>query len=257
MRRITAAALVVAAALAPSAHSAPPVAFSAGFGARARLGRSAPLHLRLHLDVSRLRAPVTDLRILMPRGLDLATSGLGLADCRIPATDFASVIFPGDLPRCPPNSLLGTGTVGAAIWLDRDDRISASGAISLFAASEQAGAPGVTALVVARNPVRAQLAYAGGLFAARSSFGVGIEIAVPPIPHPPLDAAIGLQDIRFTIGGSGLRYLGPRRRHYRPRGLVLPTRCPRHGFPFRADLRFADGTRRVASARAPCPGRTR
>jgi hypothetical protein len=112
------------------------------------------------------------------------------------------------------------------------------------------------ALVVASNPVRAQLAYAGRLFEAPAPFGIGIDVAVPEIPAPPLVATVGLAALRFTIGGRRLRYI--RRSHgrrvsYHPDAIALPARCPRAGFPFRAELRFADATQRAVVVRVPCP----
>jgi hypothetical protein len=62
-----------------------------------------------------------------------------------------------------------------------------------------------------------------------------------------------------TIGPRGLTYY----RHvhgeivpFRPRGLQVPKRCPRHGFAFRVDLTFLDGTHESTSSAVPCPRST-
>jgi hypothetical protein len=251
-------AMLAAGAIAQSAQAAP-VRLAVAVDHGARLGAPTALHVALDVDVKRIRAPVIELRVLTPRGLDLTGSGLAIATCRLPEADLVRVMFRGPLPGCPANSVLGTGTVTAAIRFgegEYDDVIPATGRITLFAAPERDASPGLVALVVASNPVRAQLAYAGRLFEAPAPFGIGIDVAVPEIPAPPLVATVGLAALRFTIGGRRLRYI--RRSHgrrvsYHPDAIALPARCPRAGFPFRAELRFADATQRAVVVRVPCP----
>lgn len=254
--RVAAAAFVLVAAVVPAAHAKPPLRLEAALEHGARLGGPSALRIRLSVDVRRLASPVTRMRILAPRGLDLASSGLGLATCDVAATDFESVIFRGAIPRCPQNAVLGTGVVEAAIWLDSEDRIGASGLVTLLSGPARGAHPGIVALVVANHPVRAQLAYAGTLFSAHGRFGLGIDVALPEIPDPPLGATVGLADIALTIGGRDLRYVrraGRRRISYRPDPPTLPAHCPRSGLPFRVELWFADGDSRSTAARARCP----
>ncbi len=42
---------------------------------------------------------------------------------------------------------------------------------------------------------------------------------------------------------------------YHPRGVRLPRRCPRGGFPFAANFTFQDGAHTVARTTVPCPAR--
>ena len=43
---------------------------------------------------------------------------------------------------------------------------------------------------------------------------------------------------------------------FRPRGVSVPERCPREGFPFAADFTFIDGTQRARRQRSPARGIT-
>ncbi|HTZ85121.1 MAG TPA: hypothetical protein VMB05_00505, partial [Solirubrobacteraceae bacterium] len=61
--------------------------------------------------------------------------------------------------------------------------------------------------------------------------------------------------LQATIGPKGLTYLeriGSKLVPYRPRGVLLPVRCPRRGYPFASSLSFLDGSSSTASTRVWC-----
>lgn len=43
---------------------------------------------------------------------------------------------------------------------------------------------------------------------------------------------------------------------YHPKGMAVPAVCPAGGFPFAADLHFADGTSVMATTMLACPPKT-
>lgn len=226
----------------------------------ARLGGQAELQIGMRIDVGRLRSPVTDVEILTPQGLDVASSGLGLATCRRPPAEVERVLVPGDEPAaCPRNALLGSGTAGAALIFSPDSRpVGGAAAVQLFSGEARGGRPGLAMLVSTVNPMTAQLSYTGELFTAPRPFGLALRLAVRQIPKPLFGAQLALSRMQVTIGGSGIVY---RRQHrgrahyYRPGGVMLPERCSRGGLRFRLSLRFADESRRTLDARVPCPRR--
>ena len=97
------AVLVVLAALcaaggstpaAEAASAAAPIRVTAAFDRDAVLGGSTALDVTLRLDPRRLtRAPLTEVRFAYPRNLGLVSSGLGLATCTRPPSDFAQVLI--------------------------------------------------------------------------------------------------------------------------------------------------------------------
>jgi hypothetical protein len=239
-----------------TAAAAPAVSFTVAFDRGAQPGGSTALTVDLKIDVARFPTPVTQLRLLMPRGLEITSSGLGLATCAPPSSTFADVLIGGrGLRDCPKNAVLAHGTVTAAILLSAQRTIPADGVVTLFAGAPRGDRPGLVAYVVPRHPVRAQLAYGGQLFSAPPPFGVGMQIDVPPIRDNPLNAPVALTGMHLGIGAQDVVY----RRHahgkvvkYRPGGVPLPERCPRGGFRFRALLRFADGRRASRDAAVGC-----
>ena len=84
-----------------------------------------------------------------------------------------------------------------------------------------------------------------------------IDLTVPLVPSLPEGEDVAVTSVRATLGGN-LSYV--ERSHgreisYRPKGISLPRRCPRGGFPFSATFTFLDGTGASASASVPCPRR--
>jgi len=58
-----------------------------------------------------------------------------------------------------------------------------------------------------------------------------------------------------TLGPLGLTYyedIHGKRVGYKPRGILLPRRCPRGGFAFSASFAFLDGSHTAALTSVPC-----
>jgi hypothetical protein len=257
LRRAVAVALAAGLLLcAATSATAGPIGFSAGLGANARLGSSTSL--TLSLDISGRLPPVTEVRLLTPAGIDLNASGLGLATCVRPEAEILDVMHPPLHRPCPGNALMGTGTATAQLRFDPEEVYSATARLDLYAGEAVADRPGVLVLADAFRPVRTQLSYRGYLYVPPPEFGIGIALAVSPIPQPPFGVPVALSRFRLTVGGSSIRYVrtsNGRRTSYRPQAIPLPHSCPKGGFRFRAVLRFDGGLRVVQDARVPCPRR--
>lgn len=247
---------------ATASTSPAPVRFSVHLSKGSRLGGSAAIRVRMGVDVKQLRSPVTDVQIRTPRGLDVATSGLGLDTCTRPATEIASVFVPdGAAFACPRNSLLGSGTATATLLFPEGDGlrpIRGDADVELFSGAAAADRPGLALLVNTSNPLAAQLSYTGELFNAPRPFGLALRLKVPKIPRPlfGIELNLALSRMNVLIGGPEIVYRTTRRGRavfYRPGGVVLPDRCARGGLPFQLVLRFLDGTERSTDATVRCP----
>jgi hypothetical protein len=247
------AALALAAPGGATAANGQGLTFHASFGARARLG--APTAIVFSGDIADRGQPVTEIRLLTPAGVDLATSGLGVSSCSRPASDILDVMVPAaGGPPCPANALMGLGSAVAS--LDMEPRIDGSATLDVYAGGSVADKPGLVVVANTYNPVRFHLFYQGYLYIPPPGFGIGVAIMLPQSPSPPFGAALMLSRVKAAIGAPSITYTKRRRGRrvaYHPRGVTLPERCPRHGFRFRLIVRFADGTRRQADAVAPCP----
>lgn len=240
-----------------SATRNPAVRLTARLGAGARLGRSAPLSIGLHVDRRRVVSTLTDVRILTPTDLDLTRSSLGAAACRRPESDFERVRIENVVPvGCPGNALLGSGTAAADLRFSAGQAIPGSGQLRLFTGAAVDGRPGLVVLVATVHPIVTQLVYGGYLYTAPQPYRLAMRIRIPAMADPPFGSPVALVGLQMTIGGDDIVYTRRERGHrirFAPGGIPLPERCPRGGFPFRALLRFDDGSRRTADAIAPCP----
>ncbi len=244
----TASKTQVQAAMAPAT-----VALHVAFDRTARLGGTTAIAFDLRIDARRAPAAMAALTVRVPAGIDFATSGLGIATCHPTQRDLLDVLARGhDLRPCPANAVLGRGNATAAIYYSDEQTVAASGAITLYNGPPVGHRPGVVAYIRAQHPIRSQLVYAGGLFNAPRPFGLGMQLTLPALPNSPFGAPISVARLTFTLGGKDIIYRDGPRRHYRPGGLPLPTRCPPGGFRFRATVGFADGSARSGGATVPC-----
>lgn len=244
---------------APPATAAPaPVRVTAAFDRDAALGSSTALDVRLRLDPHRLTsAPLTQVRFSYPRNLGLVSSGLGLATCTRPASDFAKVLIVAPrLGGCSPNAVMGFGTALALVRLSNGQVIREYATVTVLSGSFEHGRLGLVVFVDGQHPFGAKLAFTGEVAGAPAPYGGALTVKMPIVPGLEDLATIALVKLRITIGSHRIRYYEHRRGQlvaYHPDGVELPARCPAHGFRFRAEVRFADNSRRSAVSTTPCP----
>ena len=256
-RGAVAAALVVLAGLCSGgALAAPPVRMTVAFDPGASLGGSTALHVGMRIDSRRLSSPITEARVLYPGSLGVVSSGLGLASCVRPGSDFVQVIFQGArLGGCPPNSVMGYGTAHADVRLSDGQVIPEYAVLTVLAGPIENGKLELVAYVDGRHPFGATLVYAGEIGAAPPPFGGMLALHMPPIPGLENVAVISLVDMQLVIGSKRITYYEHRGRRtvaYHPDGIGLPDRCPKGGFRFKAQLSFQNGARATAGAAIGC-----
>lgn len=250
--------MLCAAGWLDGAAAAGPVRVTAAFDRDAALGGSTALDVRLRLDPSRLtRAPLTEVRFAYPRSLGLVSSGLGLATCTRPASDFAQVLIVAPrLGGCPPNAVMGYGTGLALVRLTDGQVIREYATVTVLSGPFEHGRLGLVVFVDGQHPFGAKLAFQGEVGDAPPPYGGALTVRMPIVPGLEELATISLVELRITIGSHAIRYYEHRRGQlvaYHPTGVELPARCPAHGFRFRAQVSFADHSRRSAVSSTPCP----
>jgi hypothetical protein len=256
------AALCAAGALAlattGTAFAAGPVHVAAAFDRDATLGSATALDVTLRLDPRRLTsAPLTEVRFAYPRNLGLVSSGLGLAACTRPPADFAKVLITATgLGGCSPNAVMGVGTALALVRLSNGQVIREYATVTLLSGPLERGRLGLVVYVDGQHPFGAKLAFAGDVRGARAPYGGQLTMRMPEVPGLEDVATVSLVEMRITIGSHAIRYYerrGGRTVAYHPDGIQLPASCPARGFRFRAQVGFADGSRRSAATVTPCP----
>jgi hypothetical protein len=220
-----------------------------------RLGVPTTIAFGFHLATLAGAAPppLTSLDLRMPAGMSYTTTTLGLAICR-PAALLAS-----GLAGCPPNSRLGYGSAFVEVPFGTGAGHEITEIQALSGPSPNGN---LTILFYASGlfPVQAQIAFSGEVLPASGSFGSQLATTVPLVTSVPGGPDVSIVSVTSTIGPSHLTYYRHVHGHlvpFHPRGVSVPERCPRGGFPFAADFTFQDASQTSAATTVPCPPRPR
>jgi hypothetical protein len=196
-------------------------------------------------------SPVTEVNLDLPAGMGLATSTLGLAQCT------PSILLEQGPSGCPANSRVGTGTARAELP-GEGEILTETAVVQALLGPPVNETEQVLFYAEANTPVSAQLVFPGLVLPAPSARYSGrLDTAIPLIPTWADGPDIAVTSFSSTLGPLGLTYY----RHvhdkivpFKPKGIAVPTKCPRGGFPFRADFTFLDGTHASTTSTVPCPG---
>jgi hypothetical protein len=252
---LTAALVLLAAACsfpAGAAAVSEKATLHAGFSPD-RLGAPTTISFGFHIatDEGLAPPPMTSLALRMPAGINYSTTTLGLAICHPEA------LLAGGLAGCSPNSRLGYGSA----FVEVPFGVGSGHEIPEIQAVMGPPRNGNLVVLFYANgvfPVSAQLVFSGEVLPDSGAFGSRLATEVPPITSVPGGPDVSIVSVQSTIGPSHLTYY--RHRHgrlvaFHPEGVSVPSRCPRHGFPFAAEFTFQDGSRTSASTTVPCPPR--
>lgn len=242
--------LLLFACLPCTAWSAPAVALHASFRPE-RLGHYTALEFSAQISPQSgvVPPPLTDLEVRYPRDLGVAVGELGLETC---AEATLEALGPGG---CPADSRMGDGSALAEIPV-ASGVLKESATVAVVRAPESGSNFALLLYASAISPIYAQIAFPGLLLGATALNGGGIRIGIPLVPGLPGGPDVALVSLRSTIGGTNLTYYEHAHGKpiaYKPRGLLLPNKCPTGGFAFNANFAFLDGSRASAQTRVPCP----
>ncbi len=227
------------------------VGFHAAFSpTRAGHRTSAEFNIQIAAPNGRVPSPLTQASVRYPAGLGLALSGLGIDTCSRQTLEVIGV------SGCPASSYIGEGGAIAEIQFG-PDILREEAHVSLLRTREEQGHQLVMLFLVdAEQPVSAQPILNGLLLPASRPYGGRIDIAVPLVESLPGAPYVAVVQIHLVIGPRSLTYyehVAGKLVPYHPRGLRLPDRCPRGGYPFALALGFLDGTSATATTSVPCP----
>lgn len=218
-----------------------------------RLGAPTTITFGFHLQTVEGTAPppLTALDLRIPAGMNYASTTLGLSICQ------PSALLAKGLAGCPPNSRLGYGSAlvevpfGVGVGHEIPE-------VQAVAGPSRAGNLVVLFYANGLFPVSAQLTFAGEVLPDSGAFGSQLQTNVPPVASVPGGPDVSIVSVQTTIGPQHLTYykhVHGRLVAFKPRGVAVPERCPRHGFPFAASFDFQDGGHTTASTTVPCPPR--
>lgn len=216
-----------------------------------RLGGRTTLHFGFSLSAppGEVPPPMTEIQLRYPGSLGIPLSGVGLQTC-------SSRVLKASGPRaCPPDSVMGYGVVLTGIVLG-STVIHETAPITVLRAPTKGSSIGLLFYAEGRTPVEQDIVFSGLLVPAPQPFGGQVNIGVPLVEPLPGAPDISVMHMHSTLGPKGLTYFEDASGYtlaYRPAGIPLPRRCPRHAFPFAAEFRFTDGTHAKAHTVVKCP----
>jgi hypothetical protein len=216
-----------------------------------RLGQGATIGFGFHITTTThgVPSPLTGVAVSNPNNLGIALSGLGLATCTEMTLEHSGA------EGCPADSIMGYGTVHAELPIGRNI-IDEAGSVTLVRGPSQNGHLAVLFYTNAETPVSSQIVLPALLLPTPAPYGGRISITVPLIEGLPEGPDVTVTQLSSTLGPQNVTYYETVRGHrvaYHPNGILLPDHCPHGGFPFAAELHFADGSRTLTRTSVPCP----
>jgi hypothetical protein len=212
-------------------------------------GTTIRIGFAISTPAGRAPSPVTDVELLLPHGLSIATSDLGLETCQPAALEA------NGLAGCPTNSLMGRGSAAAQVPFGVAS-VTENAPIELFSGPLQEGHPQLLFFAEGEYPVLADIIFGALVLPAQAPFGGALNATLPLVPSVTDGPDVALVRLQTTIGAKGIVYtehVKGKTIEFRPRGIVLPAICPHGGFAFAVHLTFQDATHASTATVVSCP----
>jgi hypothetical protein len=147
---------------------------------------------------------------------------------------------------CSAASRIGGGTALAELAAGSQvfkERI----ALSIYVGPLRNGQQTLAILGLGFTPLGEQLVFGGEMLFDRAPYGEELVIHLPPIPVLPETPAASPVLFSMTLGVSRHQRASP------ANTVIVPSHCPKGGFPFAAESTYVDGTSYSVTATALCP----
>ncbi len=193
--------------------------------------------------------PLTGMDLHMPAGMNYTETTLGLAECSKKTLEALGA------SACPGNSRMGTGTAYVEVPFGKGAGHELP-KITAFMGPTHNGNMVVLFYVDGVTPVYGQYIFTGEVLPASGLFGSQLSTVIPLVPSVPDGPDVSIVRANAAIGPNDVTYhtrVHGKLRSFHPRGIAVPERCPKGGFPFHAEFSFQDGTTAQASAVVACP----
>jgi hypothetical protein len=207
-----------------------------------RLGASAALTIAMRFSGGSegIPTPLHGFTLHLPAGLGISLHG-GVTCPRVALRRRGAT-------GCPAAALLGRGHARLEVHAG-SQTIPEQAALWAFLGRSGSGSATLEILGEGSTPLNERTVSTGVLRGDSGPFGSRLVLAIPPIPTVELEPDASFDTFSLTLGGAGT----PPRAHAAVARIRVPRRCPAGGFPFAAELAFADGSSTRAASAVPCP----
>lgn len=146
---------------------------------------------------------------------------------------------------CPAQSRLGVGRASVLAPLG-SQLLAESISLWVFLGPLRNLQPTFEMLAQGYTPFYERVVLSGTVLPDDPPYGEDLVLSIPAIPTLPLEPVASIASMSLTIGSS-------RRSAREPNTAIEPAHCPLGGFPFAAELSYADGSTQDISTATPCP----
>jgi hypothetical protein len=247
---ICACMVLAAVALAAQAPTGQALVLHASFTPD-KLGASTNLSLNAKLVSSTPDPPppITKFILYAPAGLRIDTRGAGTCAVAVLRQDGPS--------GCPESSRAGFGG-GVGVLQLPNETVHAPFTLDFFFAPKQDGHLRLLVYASALIPAGVEFVVVANEIPAPKPYGLGFSVEIPPISSFPGAPDASIESAFVTVGGTHVAYyesIHGKQTLVHLKGLVVPRRCPRGGFPTAGKVYFADGSTLTVNPTIPCPQR--
>jgi hypothetical protein len=193
-------------------------------------------------------APIKEATVMGPAGLVVDVNGVGTCS---PAKLEASL----EPNICPKDSKAGFGGGVGEYELAKEIREEPF-TLNFYRAPNEDGHLVLLVFLNAISPVSVQLVLKAQIVNEPKPYGLGFTFHVPVIETLPGASPASAKSIFITLGAANAAYFETvkgKRRLVHIKGIVVPKKCPRGGFPYETQLTYYDGTSSTVKGTIPCP----
>jgi len=179
--------------------------------------------------------PLTGVKFYGPAGAKLHPQGFGTCAPSVIQEKGPSACSKASQagPKGSANGVVSFGTERVAETVSVQPFFAPGGDLSFF--------------VDGTSPVSIEILSTGKVLTSSPPFGPTVETEVPLIESVPGALDASAKEINVTVGAAYKK--GKKTNYY----IVVPKKCPKGGFPLKAQMSFLGGSTAEATYKAPCP----
>ncbi|HWX97893.1 MAG TPA: hypothetical protein VNZ01_13710 [Solirubrobacteraceae bacterium] len=191
-------------------------------------------------------SPITHVNVYGPAGVTLDLRGTGVC-----TEDVLRRVGP---QGCPANSRAGFGG-GEGIYQLGKELVEEKYTLDFFLSDNRPGHVKLLIFLSGSTPVLVEVIFAGTVIQGPKPYGLGFSVNVPLIKVLPEASYASAKSAFLTLGAHNVAYYARvhgKRTLLHVKGIVLPQRCPRTGWPVASQFTFEDGSTVMAKRTIPC-----
>jgi hypothetical protein len=194
-------------------------------------------------------SPITHVDVYGPAGVTLNLQGTG--------TCLKEKLEQLGAQGCPADSKAGFGG-GEGVYELAHEIITEPYTLDFFLADNKPGHVSLLILLKGTDPVSIEVVFTATVITGPRPYGLGFSVEVPLIKVLPEASDASAKTAFLTLGAHNVAYykkVHGKRKLFHVKGIILPKKCPRRGWPVASRFSFEDGSTVLAKRTVPCPKR--